>query len=278
MSHLDPSRPPEERIQQAIDARPRHRRGRRFGPVTTFVRKLVGRAVKYERDFNLEIDVALLDKVHEVETTAAAAVAAAERGCRAPTTTCATPTRISARPTERQRIGHRRARSTAFNTMERNDRPCSATPRSTTSTTGRCGRERSLDGDGRRANAPTSSYDEMTATPYIADETRAALHRRARPARGSGTAAARARAGVHRFRRPLPRVGGAHPRPPARLPRRDRRPRRRWSTSAAAAARCSRCCGSGHRGDAASTSTKAWSNGHAHAAPTCTTATRWTSS
>ena len=67
MSYLDPSRPPEERIQQAIIHGPDMEAGGRFGAITRFARKLVGRAVKYERDFNLQVDVALLDKVHESE-------------------------------------------------------------------------------------------------------------------------------------------------------------------------------------------------------------------
>ena len=43
----------------------------RFGGMSRIVRRLVGRVVKYERDFNLQIDVALLDRMHEIEQTAA---------------------------------------------------------------------------------------------------------------------------------------------------------------------------------------------------------------
>ena len=67
MSQLDPSQPPEERIQQAMAHGPNVEAAGRFGPITRYARKLVGRAVKYERDFNLQVDVALLDRLHEVE-------------------------------------------------------------------------------------------------------------------------------------------------------------------------------------------------------------------
>ena len=66
MSYLDPSRPPEERIQEAIVHGPDMEASGRFGPVTRFARRLVGRAVRYERDFGIQIDVALLDKLHEI--------------------------------------------------------------------------------------------------------------------------------------------------------------------------------------------------------------------
>lgn len=71
MSPFDPSRPPEERIQQAMVEGPDMDAQGRFGGMSRLVRRLIGRAVKYERDFNLQIDVALLDRMHEIETTAA---------------------------------------------------------------------------------------------------------------------------------------------------------------------------------------------------------------
>jgi SAM-dependent methyltransferase len=71
MTYFDPARPPEERIQQAIVHGPDMSAGGRFGAITRLARRMVGRAVKYERDFNLQIDVALLDKLHEIEDTAA---------------------------------------------------------------------------------------------------------------------------------------------------------------------------------------------------------------
>ena len=80
MSYLDPARPPEERIQQAIVHGPDMTAPGRFGGFTRFVRHIVGRAVKYERDFNLQIDVALLDKLHEIENDLG------RRSCRQPTT------------------------------------------------------------------------------------------------------------------------------------------------------------------------------------------------
>jgi SAM-dependent methyltransferase len=70
MTHFDPAQPPEVRIQQAIAHGPDMSAEGRFGALTRIARRLVGRAVKYERDFNLQIDVALLDKLHEIETTA----------------------------------------------------------------------------------------------------------------------------------------------------------------------------------------------------------------
>src|SRR4051794_23996629 len=70
MTQFDPAQPPEVRIQQAIANGPDMSAQGRFGALTRIARTLVGRAVKYERDFNLQIDVALLDKLHEIETTA----------------------------------------------------------------------------------------------------------------------------------------------------------------------------------------------------------------
>ena len=72
MSPFDPNRPPEERIQLAMVEGPDLEARGRFGGVSRIVRRLVGRAVKYERDFNLQIDVALLDRMHEIVQTALA--------------------------------------------------------------------------------------------------------------------------------------------------------------------------------------------------------------
>jgi SAM-dependent methyltransferase len=71
MTAFDPARPPEERIQYALTHGPDVNAQGRFGAVTRFARRIVGRAVKYERDFNLQVDVALLDRVHEIEADAA---------------------------------------------------------------------------------------------------------------------------------------------------------------------------------------------------------------
>jgi SAM-dependent methyltransferase len=70
MSYLDPARPPEERIQDAITHGPDLEARGRFGGLSRFGRKLVGRAVKYERDFSMQIDVALLQRLHEIEAAA----------------------------------------------------------------------------------------------------------------------------------------------------------------------------------------------------------------
>lgn len=69
MSDLDHSRPPEERIQQALTRGPDINAPGRYGALTRFVRRLVGRAVKYERDYGLQIDVALLERLHEMESS-----------------------------------------------------------------------------------------------------------------------------------------------------------------------------------------------------------------
>jgi len=71
MTAFDPARPPEERIQYALTHGPDVDAQGRFGAATRFARRIVGRAVKYERDFNLQVDVALLDRVHEIEAGAA---------------------------------------------------------------------------------------------------------------------------------------------------------------------------------------------------------------
>lgn len=70
MSYNDHSRPPEERIQQALAQGPDMNAPGRYGGLTRFVRRLVGRAVAYERDYGLQIDVALLERLHEIEAVA----------------------------------------------------------------------------------------------------------------------------------------------------------------------------------------------------------------
>ena len=77
MTQFDPARPPEERIQLAMAHGPDMNAQGRFGAFTKIARRLVGRAVKYERDFNLQIDVALLERLHEIESSAAANLEAA---------------------------------------------------------------------------------------------------------------------------------------------------------------------------------------------------------
>jgi SAM-dependent methyltransferase len=168
MSHLDSSRPPEERIQQAITEGPNLDATGRFGPVTKFVRKIVGRAIKYERDFNLEIDVALLDKVHEVESTAAADVEAAENRLQI------TDDHLRDADEDLRAADQRQRADIAtlidrFNAMERNIDLLR-------------GRVDDVDTRASVASALAAgvaerggfAYDEMTATPYMADES--ALH------------------------------------------------------------------------------------------------------
>ncbi len=82
MSYRDPARPPEERIQDAIAHGPDLEGQGRYGALSRFARKLVGRAVKYERDFNLQIDVALLERLHELEAAAEQRTAAVEAWAR----------------------------------------------------------------------------------------------------------------------------------------------------------------------------------------------------
>jgi len=69
VSESDHTRPPEERIQQALTKGPDIGAPGRYGMFTRLVRRFVGRAVKYERDFGLQIDVALLDRLHEMEAS-----------------------------------------------------------------------------------------------------------------------------------------------------------------------------------------------------------------
>ncbi|HTD51286.1 MAG TPA: class I SAM-dependent methyltransferase [Acidimicrobiia bacterium] len=84
MSNVDPGQPTqpgqatEERINRAIAHGPDMDARGRFGKITRFARRIVGRAVKYERDFNLQIDVALLERIHEMEAAAAQQVRDAE--------------------------------------------------------------------------------------------------------------------------------------------------------------------------------------------------------
>ena len=59
--------PSEERIHQAIVHGPDMSAGGRFGKITSVARRFVGRATKYERDFNLQVDGALLERIHDLE-------------------------------------------------------------------------------------------------------------------------------------------------------------------------------------------------------------------
>ena len=168
MSYLDPSRPPEERIQQAIIHGPDMQAGGRFGAITRFARKIVGRAVKYERDFNLQIDVALLDKLHEIEITAASELEAAERRL------LVTDGYLRDADEDLREIDRRQQREIAalvdrFNTLERSvdgvrSRVDGVDARATVASTLASG----------AAERVAFVYDEMTATPYMADPT--ALH------------------------------------------------------------------------------------------------------
>ena len=73
MSPFDPNRSAEERIREAMAEGPDIGVAGRYGGTSRFARRLIGRAVKFERDFNHQIDLALVDRIHEGE-------AAAERG------------------------------------------------------------------------------------------------------------------------------------------------------------------------------------------------------
>jgi SAM-dependent methyltransferase len=168
MSYLDPSRPPEERIQQAIIHGPDMQAGGRFGAITRFARKLVGRAVKYERDFNLQIDVALLDKLHEMEITAATELEAAE------TRLVITDDHLRDADEDLRAVDQRQQREIAalldrFDTLERAlDRVRSRVDDVDT----RAGVAGSLASGA--AERVAFVYDEMTATPYMTDDS--ALH------------------------------------------------------------------------------------------------------
>jgi SAM-dependent methyltransferase len=82
MSYLDPARPPEARIQDAIAHGPDLDADGRFGGLSRIARKVVGRAVKYERDFNLRIDVAILERMQEIEAAAEQRTGAVEAWAR----------------------------------------------------------------------------------------------------------------------------------------------------------------------------------------------------
>jgi SAM-dependent methyltransferase len=78
MSQPEPAQTPEQRINEAVTHGPNIDAAGRFGPLTKFARKMLGRAVKYERDFNLQVDLALLERVHELERKAAEDLRTAE--------------------------------------------------------------------------------------------------------------------------------------------------------------------------------------------------------
>jgi hypothetical protein len=67
VSTLGPEPSAEERIQRALVQGPDMDAPGRYGMLTRLIRKFVGRAVKYERDYGVQIDIALLDRLHEIE-------------------------------------------------------------------------------------------------------------------------------------------------------------------------------------------------------------------
>jgi hypothetical protein len=84
MSVVDPEQPTDggsptvQRIQLAMEQGPDMGARGRFGKITQVARRLVGRTVKFERDFNLQIDLALLERIHEIEAAAGRQVRDAE--------------------------------------------------------------------------------------------------------------------------------------------------------------------------------------------------------
>jgi SAM-dependent methyltransferase len=66
----DQNATPEARIESALKNGPEITAGGRYGMLTRTARRLVGRAIAYERDYNNRINVALLEKVHQVQADA----------------------------------------------------------------------------------------------------------------------------------------------------------------------------------------------------------------
>ena len=173
-SRASTSSAPACTISGAADEPPRSRRGRprsassrrsRTDPTSTrvvasdrsrsYVRKLVGRAVKYERDFNLAVDVALLDKVHEVESDRRVGRASGRASAAITDDDLRVRRRGSARGRPScQRAGHRGRSLDRFNTMERNSRPAAATRIDDVRPTRRA--SRSSLATGRATSAPVS--------------------------------------------------------------------------------------------------------------------------
>jgi SAM-dependent methyltransferase len=146
MSGIDPRLPPEERVRLAVGRGPDASAAGRYGFLTKLARRIMGRAVKYERDYNHQIQLALLEKIQEVEASAAAAQSGALQDL---------SVRLSRLETSLVELqGHMRdvdARAALATTMS----------------IGTADALREHDGDGAKARFV---YDAVTATPYMAGD------------------------------------------------------------------------------------------------------------
>ena len=229
MSQLDPT-PAARRAHPAGDgAGSRHRSGRALRWLTRLVRRFVGRAVKYERDFNLQIDVALLERLHEIETSVAEQLRRVRRRA-APraraTTTAARDRRAAARqrPSRAARLeAHRTRRGARALLSSRSysdvDSSCGGRRRSAVADVRRrrsratarartrslavrptaCGSAEAAVGRAPSADKAAFVYDEMTAR---------AVHRRRGPRSHYTDARGRARLGYRGVRGPSPLYAG----------------------------------------------------------------------
>jgi len=178
MTAFDPARPPEERIQYALTHGPDIDAQGRFGALTRFARRVVGRAVKYERDFNLQVDVAVLDRVHEIEAGAAQQAHDVEERARHADEQLHGETEALRTDNDRLRESNQRLQLELANVTDRTNALDAIVGELQT-------RLRDVDERAAVANAIASGavetmsdggdkarfvYDELTARPYLADD------------------------------------------------------------------------------------------------------------
>ncbi len=178
MSQLDPARPPAERIQQAIERGPDVNAQGRFGALTRVARRLVGRAVKYERDFNLEIDAAFLERMREIETVAQQRIDAIQEWATEAMNELRESSQQSRRATER--IAHELGNVTTR--IDATDASIAETQSQLRDTDARAAVANAIAGGamdgfesvnrvtGELVDKTRFTYDELTAQPYMADE------------------------------------------------------------------------------------------------------------
>jgi SAM-dependent methyltransferase len=179
MSYLDPARSPEARIQDAITHGPDVNAQGRFGALSRFARKLVGRAVKYERDFNLQIDTALLQRMHEIEIAAEAQTKASEASIRRTIDELRASTDHTREVTDHtlRRLEHELDTLTARVDESIRDIESSlrdAERRAAVANSIAAGAMESIESvsrlTGELAEKTRFTYDELTALPYTADD------------------------------------------------------------------------------------------------------------
>ncbi len=169
MTDLDPARPPEERIQQALAHGPDLGARGRFGFLTRLARRTVGRAVKFERDFNMQIDIALLERLHEIEQALAEVAREADDRLRA------TDDRLRSAEAE-QRVADdvvaSRIRGLEAKVDELRARVRDAEEGARVATTIASGASDGIEqlSRSRAIEKALFVYDELTARPYMAEE------------------------------------------------------------------------------------------------------------